>query len=209
VLTIFINEKPIYLGKPEEIKDLEGIASVLYNNNSNSLLHYIEAFENNSFEGEGLFIASSNLKELFNDFFDFYKVIVAAGGLVRKVSDEPDEVLAIYRMGFWDLPKGKTEKKEELRDAAIREVCEETGIKNLKINQFLTETYHTYWDPRKNRRVLKLSVWFLMETYDSELQPQTEEDIELAVWMPLEELKAKKPIYKNILEVIKTYERGY
>jgi ADP-ribose pyrophosphatase YjhB (NUDIX family) len=210
VLSIFINEKPIYLGLPEEIHALVGIEAVEYNNDPKMLLPFIEAFENEQNESKSLCIYSSNLKELFKDFFDFYKVITAAGGLVRNVSEtEADNFLAIYRMGVWDLPKGKIEKKEEPRDAAMREVCEETGINNLKINSFLTETYHTYWDPRKNRRVLKLSFWYLMETEDTELQAQTEEDIELAVWLPLQELKEKKPIYKNILEVIKAYEQGY
>ncbi len=210
MLSIFINEKPIYLGLPEEIHALVGIEAVEYNNDPKMLLPFIEAFENEQNESKSLCIYSSNLKELFKDFFDFYKVITAAGGLVRNVSEtEADNFLAIYRMGVWDLPKGKIEKKEEPRDAAMREVCEETGINNLKINSFLTETYHTYWDPRKNRRVLKLSFWYLMETKDTELQAQTEEDIELAVWLPLQELKEKKPIYKNILEVIKAYEQGY
>ncbi len=210
MLSIFINEKPIYLGLPEEIHALVGIEAVEYNNDPKMLLPFIEAFENEQNESKSLCIYSSNLKELFKDFFDFYKVITAAGGLVRNVSEtEADNFLAIYRMGVWDIPKGKIEKKEEPRDAAMREVCEETGINNLKINSFLTETYHTYWDPRKNRRVLKLSFWYLMETKDTELQAQTEEDIELAVWLPLQELKEKKPIYKNILEVIKAYEQGY
>ncbi len=209
MLSIFINEKPIYLGLPEEIHALAGIDAVEYNNDPKMLLSYIDAFEDERNKADGLLIYSSNLKELFKDFFDFYKIIEAAGGLVLYKSEAEDKVLAIYRMGYWDLPKGKIEKKEEPKDAAMREVCEETGISNLKINSFLTETYHTYWDPRKNRRVLKLSFWYLMETTDIELQPQTEEDIELAVWMPLQELKEKIPIYKNILEVIKAYEQGY
>jgi len=203
VLSIFINEKPICLGSSEEIHHIDGFESVEYNKKNSFLLTYIEAFENKTFEGERLLIHASNLKELLKDFFDFYKIIEAAGGLVL---NERQEILAIYRLGVWDLPKGKVEKGETLDAAAVREVQEETGLDVIELKEPLIDTYHTYIDPRKNRRVLKISHWFLMQTKENELVPQREEDIELAVWLPLQELKNKKVIYKNILEVIKAYE---
>src|SRR5579859_4581705 len=53
-----------------------------------------------------------------------FKVVKAAGGLVRK----KDKVLMIYRMKKWDLPKGKKESNEKYRDTAVREVGEECNI---------------------------------------------------------------------------------
>jgi hypothetical protein len=41
-----------------------------------------------------------------------------------------------------------------------------------------------------------------MKTKKMELTPQSEEGIELAEWTDLNELKAKKPIYNNILLIL-------
>jgi 8-oxo-dGTP pyrophosphatase MutT (NUDIX family) len=164
------------------------------------MLHkLVETFENGDSNIESAFVYSSNLKELFRDFCQFYKIIEAAGGLVF---NEENKVLAILRNNIWDLPKGKIEKGETHEEAALREVEEETGLKNIKLKRFLTTTYHTYFDPRKNRKVLKISYWYEMKSKDKELSPQHEEGIELAEWIDLSELKAKKPIYNNILLIL-------
>ena len=47
-----------------------------------------------------------------------------------------NEILLIYRNGVWDLPKGKIEFGESYEDAALREVAEETGVKNLYLKNF-------------------------------------------------------------------------
>ena len=49
----------------------------------------------------------------------------AAGGIV---ASSDGMMLLIQRNGRWDLPKGKVEAGETLREAALREVAEETGI---------------------------------------------------------------------------------
>ena len=202
---VFIKDKPIYLSDELSEDLLLNSQLIIQYDGSSDIELTVKLFEDSP-SIKSLVIYSDNFEKLKHSFVSQYKIIEAAGGIVFNPNNE---VLLIHRYDRWDLPKGKIEKKEEPRDAAMREVCEETGINNPKINSFLTETYHTYWDPRKNRRVLKLSFWYLMETKDTELQAQTEEDIELAVWLPLQELKEKKPIYKNILEVIKAYEQGY
>src|SRR6056300_550024 len=53
-----------------------------------------------------------------------------------------DETLFIYRRNKWDLPKGKMDKGETIDQTALREVKEETGIKNLSIIDFKINTYH-------------------------------------------------------------------
>jgi 8-oxo-dGTP pyrophosphatase MutT (NUDIX family) len=49
------------------------------------------------------------------------KRIIAAGGLVF---NDRNELLMIYRRGFWDLPKGKLDPGERIEACAIREVQE-------------------------------------------------------------------------------------
>ena len=108
--------------------------------------------------------------------------LITAGGLViNKKSD----VLFIYRKNKWDLPKGKLEEGENLEEAAIREVVEETGldINKLSINKPLLSTgYKSFVN---GKTVNKRAAWFLMsyEGNESNLVPQYDEGIEEVVWV--------------------------
>lgn len=105
-------------------------------------------------------------------------LVEAAGGLVK---NDKNETLFIYRNGKWDLPKGKTEKGENMEETAIREVEEETGVTGLTITDFLMQTYHVF--KRNGEYRLKLTHWYSMKTsYDGELHPEIEEDIMEVVW---------------------------
>ena len=98
------------------------------------------------------------------------------------VENEKKEILMIFRRGKWDLPKGKLEKGEKLESCAIREVEEETGLKNIKLLGPLTTTYHTYHEG--TRFILKESHWFKMRVKDKQtLIPQTNEDIHDIKWV--------------------------
>ncbi len=123
------------------------------------------------------------------------KVVKAAGGMVK---NQHDDILFIYRNHRWDLPKGKTEKKESIQDAAIREVEEETGVEGLQITRFITRTYHVF--KRKGKLKLKETHWFEMYTeYDGELIPEHSEGIKKAKWKNFEKSqKALKKSYANI-----------
>jgi len=199
---IYINEKPLLLMKTNELEDLPSDLQIhhttRYQGKSKFLLQHIDFLEKTTEPG-AVVIYADDLDTLWSDFKSLYHIIKAAGGLVYN----PDgEVLAIYRMGYWDLPKGKIEKGEKRKKAAVREVMEETGLKKVILENKLMNTWHTYRDPRKNRRVLKKTFWYRMSSGKETLTPQAEEDIEKAIWIDLTELKAQKPIYRNILEVL-------
>ena len=68
-------------------------------------------------------------------------LIDAAGGFVQ---NSERQLLMIFRNGKWDLPKGKLETDEDIKDCAKREVEEECGVNNLRIVSQLQNTYHTY-----------------------------------------------------------------
>ena len=137
--------------------------------------------------------------ELFTGNF---KVIKAAGGIVKR-SDNEDLVLMIFRLGKWDLPKGKMEKGESTETSAVREVEEECGIGGLKIIRRLPVTRHMYF--HKDRWVMKETVWYEMVTDDRrELIPQTEEGITEVRWVSLEELpQLLKNSYSSIASLLK------
>ena len=71
---------------------------------------------------------------------------------------------------------------KRFKNAAIREVEEETGVENLSIIKPLNTTYHIFKKNRKYR--LKKTFWYLMETdYTGKLTPETKEGIDKAIWI--------------------------
>lgn len=137
---------------------------------------------------------------LFRYFSDQFKIIEAAGGLVR---NQKNEFLFIFRNGKWDLPKGKIEKGEKIKTAAVREVEEECGIGELTIIKEITSTYHIYFI--NETAILKRTYWFEMTCGDdSKLIPQTEEGITEVKWIATKDLKqVYENTYESILEVLK------
>ena len=113
-----------------------------------------------------------------------------------------DEILMIFRRGKWDLPKGKLDTGETLEDCAIREVEEETGLRNIKLLSPLIITYHTYHEGSKF--ILKESHWYKMKvTGEQKLIPQTEEDIHEIKWVKKSDLKPyMKNSYPSVVDVL-------
>lgn len=122
-------------------------------------------------------------------------VVVAAGGMVY---NSKQQILFIKRNNRWDLPKGRVEKNEKLEDAAIREVEEETGVKNLELGDFITKTYHVF--KRNKKWKLKVTYWYEMHSdYQGKLKPQKEEGIKKVKWKNFEQSqRALKNTYENV-----------
>lgn len=137
----------------------------------------------------------SKEKKLLKHLKKQLKPVVAGGGLVK---NKAEESLFIYRKNRWDIPKGKAEKGEDIKETAMREVEEETGVQNLEIIKPLPTTYHIF--KRKGKYRLKITYWFEMKTeYEGPLTPETNEDITQAVWKNKKEAqKALQNSYGNI-----------
>lgn len=89
------------------------------------------------------------------------KYEVSAGGIV--ICGNAVLMLKKYN-GDWVLPKGKVEKNETIREAAAREVHEETMVKAETII-YLGAIHYVYqagWE--KNEKVYKTVHWFLMKS---------------------------------------------
>jgi len=143
-------------------------------------------------------VITNDCDKAFKKIFKNYQKITAAGGIVNRV----DEYLFIKRHGLWDIPKGKVEKNEDVKIAAVREIEEECGITAPEIIKELTITYHTYYF--KGKDVLKKTHWYLM-LYDKmeELIPQTEEDITEVKWFKKHEFDiVMGHTYPSIVDVI-------
>jgi len=135
------------------------------------------------------------------------KKIIAGGGVVV---NENNQVLFIYRRKKWDLPKGKLDPGEDIKACAIREVMEETGIRNLTIGNLIIVTTHSYEENGMNMQ--KETHWFEMKasTVDnSTLTPQLEEDIEKIEWVSPENLEEYlSETYTTIQQVLNSWNRS-
>ena len=200
---IYINDIPFILSADLSLaQQVPGDKTQIvarYNGSPKIFLNYADMLEKGR-QLDSITIFSEDLEQLWVDFCSNFKLIEAAGGCVFNAQDE---LLVIYRRGSWDLPKGKIDPGETPKQAAVREVEEETGIGEISLGSFLGLTYHTYRDP-KERRILKRTYWYRMQTPQKDLTPQTEEDIELAEWVlpgPFLD-QPKLEIYRSIQEVI-------
>ncbi len=200
-IKIYFNDKPIYLCDDID-KEL------------NEILHHPEAVFIDEISGPAIksllheimkdefhagVLWHSDLDKLKKAFFKYFQLIEAAGGIVQ---NDKKEILFIYRLGKWDLPKGKVEKGEVFEQCAIREVEEETGVTGLKLKKKIGETYHTY--NAFGKHFLKISHWYNMTCSKTQnLVPQTEENITAIKWIKAkdinEPLANTYPSIKDIL----------
>lgn len=122
-------------------------------------------------------------------------LIKAAGGLVQS---EKGNYLFIFRNKKWDLPKGKVEKGEKMKQAALREVEEECGVKILTNDEKLCKTYHIY--ELSGKVMLKKTNWYSMTVKGQpKLVPQKEEGITKADWYGKDSLE---PLLTNTYQLI-------
>jgi len=128
--------------------------------------------------------------------------IVAAGGIVE---NEEGKILLQYRRGKWDLPKGKLDEGETIEECAVREVEEETGLKNIQLGELLGVTNHYYIE--KGENIDKETYWYAMKVSgEQQLIPQTEEDIMELRWAAENELEYYlSNTFPNISEIIEKY----
>jgi len=182
---VYFNDKFIELidKKSPELSALQPYSNEETHNSKKKLKLIVEEFLKSKNELNVL-LGDYSLNDLIAYFKENHYYIEAAGGLIEK----NNQFLFIRRLNRWDLPKGKLEKKEGVKEAAVRECEEECGIKRLTILKQLSSTFHIY--PFKNSYALKQSYWFYMRTdYSEKLIPQLEEDITEVRWFGLEEIK--------------------
>ncbi|MCO5268942.1 MAG: NUDIX domain-containing protein [Brumimicrobium sp.] len=161
-------------------------------------LNYI----NSKASDEPILTLSPNPSHALRSFFKNFRWIEAAGGIVRNT--KTNKSLFMIRHGKWDIPKGKIEEGESIEEAAKREITEECGIQHLEITKELSPTYHVYhaygdfW--------IKKTYWYVLETEETEVNPQSEEGISSIEWLDADEIsKVEENTYASILDVIAEY----
>ena len=200
-IKIYFADKPVFLCDEitKELDELLHHPDAVYIDEISapaikSLLHEIKKDE---FHAGVIF--SKDLDKLKKIFFKNFTLIEAAGGIVQ---NNKKEILFIYRLDKWDLPKGKIEKGENAEACALREVEEDTGVNQLKAKKKVGETYHTY--DAFGKHFLKITHWFyLICGDDQKLVPQTEEIISDLKWVATKNIKDPlKNTYPSIKDIL-------
>jgi|SRR5215831_13217443 len=131
------------------------------------------------------------------------KPIRAAGGLLWRLSDAGFEIAVVYRRRYndWSLPKGKLKKGESWRDAALREVKEETGYDAKIIGFAGALAYYTDKGPKVVR------FWHM--TALGEPSTQIDDEVAEVAWLPLEAARERVhySLEQGLLDVWQTPEQ--
>ncbi|WOO36857.1 NUDIX domain-containing protein [Anaerocolumna sp. AGMB13020] len=119
----------------------------------------------------------------------------------RKLPEKALSLLLIQRgehpyLGKWALPGGFVGMEENLEDAALRELEEETGLKDIYLEQL-----YTWGDVGRDARTRVISTSYMALTDSKSLVPKASDDAAKAAWFTAE-LKLKE-------EKKEKYENGY
>ena len=111
------------------------------------------------------------------------KTETSAGGVIFRSGPTGNEVLLLKDMnGNWTFPKGLIDPGESAETAAVREIAEETGIRQVRLLASLPDSTYTY---TRNGLIHKTVRYFVFAATGIE-QPvgQQEEGISAVEWVP-------------------------
>ncbi len=106
--------------------------------------------------------------------------VLAAGGIVLRQDEAP--LIAVVRLrkrNEWVLPKGKLDDGETARDAAQREVLEETGH-DVVVHEFLGTLVY------ESNRGSKVVHYWRMEAHGGQIHALMR-DVKAVDWLPLDQ----------------------
>jgi 8-oxo-dGTP diphosphatase len=144
--------------------------------------------------------------------YDWPRPMVTVDAVVFSNTDDKIRVLLINRgkepfKGKWALPGGFVNMDEELEDAVVRELEEETGLTGVKLEQM-----HTFGTIGRDPRGRQISVAFMGIATTCQDKIKAGDDAAKAKWFDIEELPKDmafdhKKVVRFAIEKIK-YESG-
>lgn len=108
------------------------------------------------------------------------------------------------KKSYWGFPKGHIDPGESSKDAAIREVKEETGL-DVEIIQKIGDSKYTF--TFEGEKIFKVVIMFLMKKVGGEIKVQ-EEELLGAEWVSSEDALTKlsfpkdKELFKLAIEML-------
>ncbi len=202
IYKVFYNKRCLILVDDINLIKLRSGDKYYEYSNPTDLIMAVHVFESDNNTNDYFVFVKDKIEEALKIVKSIYKNIDAAGGIIR---NENNKLLFIYRFNKWDLPKGHVEEGEKYSETAVREVIEETGVKNIVLKESLGSTYHVY--SIDNQMCIKETHWYEMECYDSEnLKPQVSEAIVDARWIDINDINIiLNNTYPSIRDLVKNY----
>jgi 8-oxo-dGTP pyrophosphatase MutT (NUDIX family) len=131
----------------------------------------------------------------------------SAGGIVIKGAAEAPKVLLIKdSYGRWTWPKGKIAPGESSSAAGLREVKEETGLKDIQLLEKIGQ--NQYFFRQNNELIFKTVTIFLYETNSEEKLAFQKEEVQDARWFSPQEA-LENLAYKKSEEILKKAIKRY
>lgn len=114
------------------------------------------------------------------------------------------EILLLhYPEGHWDFPKGHVEEGEKEVETALRELEEETGIKDVELVENFREKMH-YFFTHKEETISKDVYYFLAKTSQKEVTMSFEH--QNYEWLPFKEAM-ERLTFDNAKVILKKAEQ--
>jgi 8-oxo-dGTP pyrophosphatase MutT (NUDIX family) len=127
-----------------------------------------------------------------------------SAGIVLFRREKGERVYLLLDYGrFWDYPKGHVEKGEDDIAAALRELEEETGIRDVEVVEGFKHEIEYFFRDKSRGLIRKSVVFFLAET--SEKQVLLSDEHAGFAWLPFEKA-VEKLTYKGAKETLSEAE---
>lgn len=108
-----------------------------------------------------------------------------AGGIIfrrsEKIPNQVEILLIQDSKGRWTIPKGHIEENETAREAAEREIREETGLQKMKVQDWLGKINFRY--RRANSLVLMTTEIFLVQALGNTNKIKPEQWMSSLAWL--------------------------
>ena len=134
----------------------------------------------------------------------------SAGAVIFRVENKEIYYLLLHypteprvKKEYWDFPKGHPEKGETQKQAAAREVAEETGLKDITFAPGFQESIQYYFFV-EGKTVFKTVVFFLAETKKKEIKISFEHTG--FIWLPFTQAMEKLK-FANARRILRTAHR--
>ena len=121
--------------------------------------------------------------------YDYPRPALTVDPVIFSLREEQLQVLLVRRAempfaGMWAIPGGFVHQEESLETAALRELEEETGVKDAYLEQL-----YTYGDPDRDPRGRVVTVaYFSLIPTDAPIRFEGGSDATQARWFPIDEL---------------------
>lgn len=130
----------------------------------------------------------------------------SAGVVVYRYSDigERTYLLLQYPRGPWDFAKGKLQDNESWREAALRELKEETGL-SLELHSSFEHSYSYTFNGTRGNKIEKTILFFIAQApYHCDIS-LSQEHIDY-LWLPYEHARMQL-VFENIKYLLDQVEQ--